>query len=108
MWLDRIVELCRDTMRNQIDPLFLFSREAQFSSVRCRLPYASQRSPASVFVARMNQSENRFVTDQRLPSQSAADLAKTSDAKSDSTWKRLRANAEVSKREGIPPSMLND
>jgi hypothetical protein len=38
MRLDRIVELWQDLMRSRIDPLFLFSRELQFCSVRCRVP----------------------------------------------------------------------
>src|SRR5262245_28140211 len=75
MWLDRIVELWQDTMRNQIDLLFLFSRELPFCSVRCRVPIRLAAQP-SLRLRGTNEFENRFVTDQRLSSPIADDLRK--------------------------------
>src|SRR5262249_4593700 len=75
MWLDRIVELWQDTMRNQIDTLLLFSRELPFCSVRCRVPIRLTAQPGLRFRG-TNEFENRFVTDQRLSSPIAADLRK--------------------------------
>jgi hypothetical protein len=73
MWPDRIVELWQDTMRNQIDPLLLFSRELPFCSVRCRVPRRLAAQPGLRFRG-TNEFENLFVTDQRLSSPIAADM----------------------------------
>src|SRR5262245_33255531 len=75
MWLDRIVELGQDTMRNQIDPLLLFSRESPFCFVKCRVPIRLAAQPGLRFRG-ANEFENLFVTDQRLSSPIAADLRK--------------------------------
>src|SRR4026208_2329935 len=75
MRLDRIVELWQNTMRNQIDPFFLFSRELPFCSVRCRVPVRLAAQPDLRFRG-ANEFENLFVTDQRLSSPIAADMRK--------------------------------
>jgi hypothetical protein len=73
MWLDRIIELRQDTMRNQIDPLLLFSRELPFCFVQCRVPIRLAAQPRLRFRG-TNEFENLFVADQRLSSPIAGDL----------------------------------
>ncbi len=75
MWLDRIVELWQDTMRNQIDPFLLFSRELPFCFVKCRVPIRLAAQPGLRFRG-PNEFENLFVTDQGFSSPIAADLRK--------------------------------
>src|SRR5262245_3753154 len=68
MWPDRIVELWQDAMRNQIDPLLLFSRELPFCFVKCRVPRRLAEQSGLRFRG-ANEFENHFVTDQSSPAQ---------------------------------------
>ena len=75
MWLDRIVKLWQDTMRNQIDLHFLFRRELPPDFVRGLVQVRLAAQPGLRFRG-ANEFEDRFVTDQRLSSPVTADLRK--------------------------------